>query len=51
MSPVDPGFRYPGELPPPKKPDWPFLALIGAVTVLILLGWLCAVAKMAGWSA
>jgi len=48
---VDPGFRYPGELPPPKKPDWPFLAVIGVVTILILLGLLHMVAKTFGWSA
>lgn len=51
MSRVDPGFRYPGELPPPKRTDWPFVTLIGVVTILILLGLLYAAAKTAGWLA
>lgn len=49
MTHVDPGFRYPHELPPPRKPDWPFVTLIGVVTILILLGVLYVVAKSAGW--
>lgn len=48
---VDPTFRYPGELPPPKATDWPLVTLIGGMTILILLGVLFVVLKSAGWLA
>lgn len=46
---VRPTFRYPAELPPPKASDWPFVTLIGGVTIAILLGVLFMVVKTAGW--
>jgi len=49
MTRVDPTFRYPAEVPPPKTPDWPFITLIGAATIMILLGVLFMVAKSMGW--
>jgi hypothetical protein len=51
MTRVDPGFRYPGELPPPKKPDRLFLALVAVLTGLIMLGLAIMVAKTFGWMA
>lgn len=49
MKRVDPGFRFPAELPPPKTVDYPFVTLIGVVTILVLLGLLYMAARSAGW--
>lgn len=49
MNPPRPTFRYPGELPPPRRTDWPLLTVIGIVTIGTLLGWAYAIARMAGW--
>lgn len=48
MSRVDPGFRYPGDPPPPRKTDWPLVTITGVVTIGVLLGLLYMVAKSTG---
>jgi hypothetical protein len=51
MTRVDPGFRYPAELPPPKVKDWPFVTFTGVATIVLLLGLLYMAAKTFGWLA
>lgn len=49
MTRVDPGFRYPGELPPPRrKTDWPLVTVTGVATIVVLLGLLYMAAKSTG---
>lgn len=51
MTRVDPGFRYPPELPPPTVPHRAFAVVVLLVAAGVVLGLLYAVAKSAGWLA
>lgn len=49
MNTPRPTFRYPGDVPPPRGTDWLLVTGIGVLTILVLLGWLAAIARMIGW--